>query len=71
MRGNPEQPRRKLRRGLVRASVPIHSQKYFLRQLLGHSVVLDHPEEEMDYTRAMFVQQDTEARPISFFDAEH
>src|SRR5438477_241341 len=71
MRRDPKKPRRKLRRGLVRAARSVNAQEHLLRQFFGYSVILNHPVQEMDYRRAVLLQKHTKARSISLLNAEH
>src|SRR4051812_22417865 len=68
---DPKEPRRKLRCGLVSAARAVYAQEHLLRQFLGYSVILNHPIEEMNYRRAVLVEQHTKARVISPLHAEH
>src|ERR1035437_8223972 len=71
MRRDPKQPRGEFGRRLVRTPRTVHSQKNFLRQFLGHRMILDHSVEEMNNGRAVLLQQEPKARTISLFNAEH
>ena len=71
MRGDAEQPGRKLRGRLIGASRAVHAQEDLLGQFLRHRLVLHHPVEEVDHRGAVLLQQDGEARPVAFLDPEH
>ena len=68
---DPKEPCGKFRRGLIGSSRTVHAQKNLLRQFLGHRMILHHAIEKVNHGRAMFIQQNIEARSVSVFHTEH
>jgi hypothetical protein len=71
MRGDPKQPRCELCGGLISGPRAVDPQKRILRQFLSDSLVLDHPEQEPDHGRPVFLQQQIQAPRLSCFQEQH